>query len=242
MRDILLRQSMGNQTISVARLQQNIPSTPSPSSQTGTLPSGNIAGAGVGAQLEQARQQQESRRQKAGDKYRSRLGQSLGSVATSLFNSTPLAQPMPQSFGMDGESEPELMTKEEMQTAREQPSEKKTAILNSLKFRNPMASETQLTSALSMLENYQNMAPQQIATSFVNFSVLNIVYATLADNGFIPSEVWEEYQGLTTQISRERGGRKRTRLLGELANHYRDNIYDKFINEIANRPSGSSAT
>ena len=67
-----------------------------------------------------------------------------------------------------------------------------------------------------------------------------VIYATLADNGFIDGDVFEEYQELRSRISNERGGRKRAKLLGDLANHYRENIYDKFINEIANRPSGSS--
>lgn len=88
MRDILLRQNMGNQTIGIAKLRESNPSTPS--SQTGTLTSGNIADAGIDAQLEQARQQQDSRRQQTGDEHRSRLGQGLGSLAASILNLTPL--------------------------------------------------------------------------------------------------------------------------------------------------------
>ena len=72
----------------IAKLRESNPSTPS--SQTGTLTSGNIADAGIDAQLEQARQQQDSRRQQTGDEHRSRLGQGLGSPAASILNLTPL--------------------------------------------------------------------------------------------------------------------------------------------------------
>ena len=125
-----------------------------------------------------------------------------------------------------------------MQTARGETTD--NTILNSLRFRNPDASETQLNRALSVLSKFKNLQPEQIATSFTSFATLNNIYATLADNGFIDDDVWEEYQEITSNISIERGGRKRAKLLGDLANHYRNNIYDKFINEIANRPSGSS--
>ena len=154
MRDILLRQNMGNQTMSIARLQQNNPSTPSSSSQTGTLSSVNIEEAGIDSQLEQARQQQETRRQQTGNEHRSRLRQGVGSLAARMFNLTP--------FGTGGESEPELMTEAEMQTAREQPSETDMTILNSLKFRNPNASETQLTRATNVLSKFKNLQPEQL--------------------------------------------------------------------------------
>ena len=246
MRDILFRQNVGDQTIAIAQLQQNN-QTPT-ATQTQTLPTGNIAGAGIDAQLEQVRQQQETRRQQTREAHRGRLGGGLEAIASRIFDLTPLgsraptpiAQPMPQSFNISSESEPELMTDQEMQTARGEPLISDGTILNSLKFRNPEASETQLNRALNVLSKFKNIQPEQIATSFTNFSTLNNIYATLADNGFIDQDVWEEYQELTSIISRERGGRKRSKLLGDLANHYRQNIYDKFINEIANRPSGSS--
>ena len=244
MRDILFRQNVGNQTIAIAQLQQNN-QTPT-ASQTQTLPTGNIAGAGIDAQLEQVRQQQESRRQQTGEAHRGMLPMIQGVMSNILSLSparsrtqTPMAQPAPQSFNISSESEPELMTDQEMQTARGEPITSDGTILNSLKFRNPDASETQLTRALNVLSKFKNLQPEQIATSFTNFATLNNIYATLADNGFIDGDVFEEYQELTSTISSERGGRKRAKLLGDLANHYRNSIYDKFINEIANRPSGS---
>ena len=244
MRDLLFRQNVGNQSIAIAQLQQNNQS--STAMQTQTLPTGNIAGAGIAAQLEQVRQQQETRRQQAGEAHRGMLPMIQGVMSNIMSLSpartrtqTPMAQPIPQSFNISSEDEPELMTDTEMQTARGEPITSDGTILNSLKFRNSDASETQLTRALNVLSKFKNLQPEQIATSFNNFATLNNIYATLADNGFIDDDVWEEYQELTSRISNERGGRKRAKLLGDLANHDRNNIYDKFINEIANRPSGS---
>ena len=244
MRDLLFRQNVGNQSIAIAQLQQNN-QTPT-ATQTQTLPTGNIAGAGIDAQLEQVRQQQETRRQQAGEAHRGMLPMIQGVMSNIMSLSpsrtrapTPMAQTTVERFNISSESEPEVMTDAEMQTARGEPITSDGTILNSLKFRNPDASETQLNRALNVLSKFKNLQPEQIATSFNNFATLNNIYATLADNGFIDDDVWEEYQELTSRISNERGGRKRAKLLGDLANHYRNNIYDKFINEIANRPSGS---
>ena len=127
MRDILFRQNVGNQTIAIAQLQQNN-QTPTVT-QTQTLPTGSIAGAGIDAQLEQVRQQQETRRQQTGEAHRGMLPTIQGVVSNILSLSpsrtrapTPIAQPMPQSFNISSEeSEPELMTDTEMQTARGEP-------------------------------------------------------------------------------------------------------------------------
>ena len=239
MRDILLRQNMGNQTMSIARLQRN-PSTPS--SEPQSLPSGNIAEAGVQSQLEQIRQQQETRRQQTAQAHRGMLPMIQG-VMSNILSLSPsrsrVQTPVAQTFNISSEDEPELMTDAEMQTARGEAPIADGTILNSLRFRNPDASETQLTRALNVLSKFKTQQPEQITTSPNNFAKLNNIYGTLAENGFIDEDVWIEYQELTSKISTERGGRKRASLLRDLANHYRDNIYDKFINEIANRPSGS---
>ena len=127
MRDILFRQNVENQSIAIAQPQQN--NQTSTATQTETLPTGNIAGAGIHAQLEQVRQQQETRRQQTGEAHRGMLPTIQGVMSNILSLSpsrtrtqTPMAQPMPQSFNISSEeSEPELMTDAEMQTARGEP-------------------------------------------------------------------------------------------------------------------------
>ena len=239
MRDILLRQNMGNQTMSIARLQRN-PSTPS--SETQSLPSGNLAEAGVQSQLEQIRQQQETRRQQTAQAHRGMLPMIQG-VMSNILSLSPSRGVAPQTFNISSEDEPELMTDAEMQTARGEPTPQtdEDTIVNSLRFRNPDASEIQLTRALNVLSKFKTQQPEQLTTSPNNFAKMNNIYGTLVENGFIDEDVWVEYQELTSKISNERGGRKRAQMLRDLANHYRQNIYDKFINEIANRPAGSGS-
>ena len=128
MREILFRQNVGNQSIATARLQQNNQGTTE--TQTQTLPTGNVTGAGIDAQLEQVRQQQEARRQQTAQAQRGML-RTLQGVMSNIMSlrpsrsaaKTPTAQPMPQSFNISSESEPELMTDAEMQTARGEPPE-----------------------------------------------------------------------------------------------------------------------
>ena len=240
MRDILFRQNVGNQTIAIAQLQQN--NQTSTATQTETLPTGNIAGAGIDAQLEQVRQQQETRRQQTGETHRGILGGGLDTIASRLFSltplgsraPTPLAQPMPQTFNISSEDEPDDA---EMATARGEMPTNET-ILNSLKFRHPDATEAQMQNAVNILGQYKDFTPEQIATDFSSFGILNNIYDTLVRNGFISKEVAREYREITGEISIERGGRKRAPLRRKLAEHYRENIYDKYISDIANRPVG----
>ena len=134
MRDILFRQDVGNQTIAIAQLQQNNQGGSTSSSQSNQLPQQtNLAEGLLQEQLQQRAQQALQRAQQTGDAHRGILGGGLDTIASRIFNLTPLgsraptpiAQPMPQSFNISSEeSEPELMTDAEMQTARgEQPPE-----------------------------------------------------------------------------------------------------------------------
>ena len=130
MRDILFRQNVGNQTIAIAQLQQNNQGGSTPSSQSNQLPQQTSLGEGLlQEQLQQRAQQALQRAQQTGDAHRGILGGGLDTIASRIFNLTPLgsraptptAQPM-QSFNISSEeSEPELMTEREMQTTREEP-------------------------------------------------------------------------------------------------------------------------
>ena len=131
MRDIFCRQNVGNQSIAIAQLQQNNQEGSTPSSQSNQLPQQTNLGEGLlQEQLQQRAQQALQRAQQTGDAHRGILGGGLDTIASRIFNltplgsraPTPLAQPMPQSFNISSEeSEPELMTDAEMQTARGEP-------------------------------------------------------------------------------------------------------------------------
>ena len=76
--------------------------------------------------MQQRAQQALQRAQQTGDAHRGILGGGLDTIASRIFNLTPLgsraptpiAQPMPQSFNISSEDEPEMLTEEEMMTAR----------------------------------------------------------------------------------------------------------------------------
>ena len=130
MRDILFRQNVGNQSIAIAQLQQNNQGGSTPSSQSNQLPQQTNLGEGLlQEQLQQRAQQALQRAQQTGDAHRGILGGGLDTIASRIFNLTPLgsraptpiAKPMPHSFNISSEDEPELMTDAEMQTARGEP-------------------------------------------------------------------------------------------------------------------------
>ena len=152
MRDILFRQNVGNQTIAIAQLQQNNQGGSTPSSQSNQLPQQTSLGEGLlQEQLQQRAQQALQRAQQTGDAHRGILGGGLDTIASRIFNLTPLgsraptpiAQPMPQSFNISSEDEPELMTDAEMQTARGEPppEDAERKITYSTNIKNMSASE-----------------------------------------------------------------------------------------------------
>ena len=122
-----------------------------------------------------------------------------------------------------GESESET----EMMTARANPED---AIKNALQSKHPDASEGQINRVSGVLLKYNDLKPEQIATNFSNFTILNQIYRVLNRNGFIQDNIVDEYQTLANKITMEGGGRKRASLLRELSDHYRQNVYDEYIN------------
>ena len=86
-----------------------------------------------------------------------------------------------------------------------------------------------------MLE-YSYLTPEQIAIDFNNFNILNEIYGALNRNGIISDDDLDKYQALTSEISEERKGRKKTNLLRKLPEDYKAKIYDNYINTISDRP------
>ena len=259
MREMLLRQNArrNGTTFNVDRLQGGM----TPASNTAPAevePDRNTLSAGLQADLQRREAQLRSRQQQTGEAHRqqvseqSRMPTLQGFISESLspiFNliPSPTGQPsvprlpIPQrqaeqidlTRGDDMRAEEEEFFPEELMTARESTEE---LIINSLRFRHPNATAGEINRVARTLVKYSNLKPEQIATSFSSFYMLNDMYDILYRNGFISDEVMEDYQTLTNEISQEAGGRKRASLLRRLANHYRDHIYNNYISHIANRP------
>ena len=161
-----------------------------------------------------------------------RTGQDTPSDVARIFEediSPRLRQPQPQqaeTFIIGSESEGEMLT------ARASTEE---LIVNSLRFNNPNATRGEVKSASNVLLKYSYLTPEQIAIDFNNFNILNEIYGALNRNGFITDDM-DKYQALTSDISNERKGRKRASLLRKLSEDYKAKIYDKYINNISNRP------
>ena len=121
----------------------------------------------------------------------------------------------------------------EMMTARSNTEE---LIVNSLRFNNPNATDGEIKGVSNVLLKYSYLTPEHIATDFNNFNILNEIYGALNRNGIISDDDMDNYQALTGEISNERKGRKRASLLRKLSEDYKRKIYDKYINNISNRP------
>ena len=242
MQDLLLRQTVRNNggTFNLERHRQSASGT---SSSTEVQPDRDMLSAQVQADLAQRQQQLRDRQQQTGQASQSFLQRTtslpvISGMMSSLRGSgarsvggTPqhrnaehfdLPSNDPPQFVI-GESESEA----EMMTARANPED---AIKNALQSKRPDASEGQINRVSEVLLKYNDLKPEQIATNFSNFTILNQIYRVLNRNGFIQDNIIDEYQTIANAITMEGGGRKRASLLRQLADHYRQNVYDEYIN------------
>ena len=242
MQDLLLRQTVRNNggTFNLERHRQSASGT---SSSTELQPDRDMLSAQVQADLAQRQQQLRDRQQQTGQASQSFLQRTtslpvISGMMSSLRGSgarsvggTPqhrnaehfdLPSNDPPQFVI-GESESEA----EMMTARANPED---AIKNALQSKRPDASEGQINRVSAVLLKYNDLKPEQIATNFSNFTILNQIYRVLNRNGFIQDNIIDEYQTIANTITMEGGGRKRASLLRQLADHYRQNVYDEYIN------------
>ena len=188
------------------------------------------------------RQQQTGEAQAQELSRQSRLPALQGFISESLtpiFNMIPspasgsVFPVLPIPSRQQQEEEEELIPDEEMLTARASNEE---LIVNSLRFNNPNATDGEIKRVSNVLMKYSYLTPEQIATDFNNFNILNEIYGALDRNGIISDDDMDRYQALTGEISEERKGRKRASLLRKLSEDYKAMIYDKYINNISNRP------
>ena len=202
---------------------------------------------GLQADLQRRQQQLRDNQQQTGEAYRQALSSQsrlptlegfLQGVTTPIRRMiTPLPIPSRQPETIDLTSGDVEDAQEqffpEMMTAR---SDTEELIVNSLRFNNPNATRGEIKSVSNVLLKYSYLTPEQIAIDFNNFNVLNEIYGTLNRNGIISDDDMDNYQALTGEISNERKGRKRASLLRKLSEDYKRKIYDKYINNISNRP------
>ena len=203
--------------------------------------------AGLQADLQRRQQQLRDRQQQTGEAQ----GQALSSqsrlptlegflqgVTTPIRRMiTPLPIPSRQPETIDLTSGDVEDAQEqffpEMMTARSNTEE---LIVNSLRFNNPNATRGEIKSVSNVLLKYSYLTPEQIAIDFNNFNILNEIYGALNRNGIISDDDMDKYQAMTSEISEERKGRKRASLLRKLSEDYKRKRYDKYINNISNRP------
>ena len=202
---------------------------------------------GLQADLQRRQQQMRDRQQQTGEAQARELSSQsrlptlegfLQGVTTPIRRMiTPLPIPSRQPETIDLTSGDVEDAQEqffpEMMTAR---SDTEELIVNSLRFNNPNATRGEIKSASNVLLKYSYLTPEQIAIDFNNFNILNEIYGALNRNGIISDDDMGEYQALTSKISEERTGRKRASLLRKLSEDYKAKIYDKYINNISNRP------
>ena len=203
--------------------------------------------AGLQADLQRREARLRDRQQQTGEAQaqelsrQSRLPVLQGFISESL---TPIFNMIPSPAGgsvfpvlpipsRQVDEEEELIPDEEMMTARASTEE---LIVNSLRFNNPNATRGEIKTASNELLKYSYLTPEQIATDFNNFNILSEIYGALNRNGIISDDDMDNYQALTGEISNERKGRKTASLLRKLSEDYKAKIYDKYINNISNRP------
>ena len=237
MQDLLLRQTVRSNggTFNLERHRQ---------SATDTLPSTEVQqdrdmlSAQVQADLQQRQQQLQDRQQQTGQASQSFLERTtslpvIGGMLSSLRGSGARGSAgSAQHFDLTENNPPEVMSsatsEAEIMTARTNPED---TIRNALQSKRPDAEEGLITGVAGLLMNYINITPEQIATNFSNFAILNRIYRTLHRGGFISESILDEYQTIANRITMEGGGRKRASLLRELADHYKQNVYDEYINK-----------
>ena len=238
MQDLLLRQTVRNNggTFNLERHRQSASGT---SSSAEVQPDRDMLSAQVQADLAQRQQQLRDRQQQTGQASQSFLQRTtslpiIGGMLSSLRGSASGARSTgsAQHFDLPSNDPPEVISsatsEAEMMTARTNPED---VIKNALQSKRPDASEGLITGVADVLMNYINLTPEQIATKFSNFAVLNRIYRTLNRSGFVSDNVLDEYQTMANAITMEGGGRKRASLLRQLADHYKTHVYDEYINK-----------
>ena len=237
LQDLLLRQTVRSNG-GTFHLERHRQSTSGTSSSAEVQPDRDMLSAQVQADLMERQRRLRDRQQQTGQASQSFLQRTtslpvIGGMLSSLRGSGAGGSTgSAQHFDLPSNDPPEVISsatsEAEMMTARTNPED---AIKNALQSKRPDASEGLITGVSKVLMEYNNLTPEQIATNFSNFTILNRIYRTLNRSGFVSDSVLDEYQTIANRITMEGGGRKRASLLRELSNHYRQHVYDEYINK-----------
>ena len=236
MRELLMRQNLGSNTYSIARLQQQRGENTPP--QPETLNEDGMTDAQMQTELQQRATAYANRQQQTGQAHNTFLQRATSLPILSRLmsvTSSPAGTPAQRSnvetpatvqeVDLSREDTPDE-DEDEMNTARLTDED---LIANSIRRIHPTATEREVARVLDVLLQYKDLAPEQIATNFSNFAMLNEIFSVLNRNGMISDQVVDRYQAITHKVSDEGGGRKRAKHLAELANFYRRNVYDKYL-------------
>ena len=236
LQDLLLRHTVRSNggTFHLERHRQSSSDT---SSSPEVQPDRDMLSAQVQADLMERQRRLTDRQQQTGEASQSFLQRTtslpvIGGMLSSLRGSGAGGSTgSAQHFDLPSNDPPEVISsatsEAEMMTARTNPED---AIKNALQSKRPDASEGLITGVSKVLMEYNNLTPEQIATNFSNFTILNRIYRTLNRSGFVSDSVLDEYQTIANRITMEGGGRKRASLLRQLSDHYRTHVYDEYIN------------
>ena len=237
LQDLLLRQTVRSNggTFHLERHRQSSSDT---SSSPEVQSDRDMLSAQVQADLMERQRRLTDRQQQTGEASQSFLQRTtslpvIGGMLSSLRGSGAGGSTgSAQHFDLPSNDPPEVISsatsEAEMMTARTNPED---AIKNALQSKRPDASEGLITGVSKVLMEYNNLTPEQIATNFSNFTILNRIYRTLNRSGFVSDSVLDEYQTIANRITMEGGGRKRASLLRQLSDHYRTHVYDEYINK-----------
>ena len=239
MQDLLLRQNVSNNggTFNMERHRQSVNTTEAQPAEV--QPDRDMLSTQVQADLQRRQQQLQDRQQQTGQATQSFLQRTtslpvIGGMLSSLRSGSRSVGGTPsgtQHFDLPSNDPPEVISSAssegEMLTARTNPED---VIKNALQSKRPEADEGLINSVSQVLVKYSQFTPEQIVRDFNSFTILNQIYRALHRSGFISADVLDEYQDITNRITQEGAGRKRANLLRELAEHYKRNVYDEYIN------------
>ena len=249
LQELLIRQNttLNGLTYHLERHRQQSSSSSSSSTPVSIGEDRGRLSAGIQADLQRRQQQLRERQQQTGEAQAQELSsqsrlptlegflQGVTTPIRRMIQPLPIPSRQPETVDLTRGDEEDAQEQffPEMMTARSNTEE---LIVNSLRFNNPNSTDGEIKRVSNVLLKYSYLTPEQIAIDFNNFNILNEIYGALNRNGIISDDDMDNYQALTSEISNERKGRKRASLLRKLSEDYKRKIYDKYINNISNRP------
>ena len=136
----------------------------------------------------------------------------------------------PQVVNIASESETEMMTARE--DIPEFTDTKQETIYYSLRAGHPDASRGELAEAYDVLNKYRNKTSGALAR---NTREISEVYQTMMASGFISQPTFNEFIALVNKQNSARGQQNKEEVRNEIGRHYTENIYNKYIADIARR-------